>query len=256
MWRWQAILCHVSSPCFRSTVRLPRVITDGNLDVAVSVLPILGFGTPKLSILLGDGAGTLGAPSDVVLGSAGVVRAGDLNRDGKLDLAVAASNGVDVLIGNGDGSFLPPITYPTASGASALVAADFNGDGTLDLAKKTIAGNPSPISVLLGNGDGTFLPHVDYAVALGTADLATSDVNGDGFLDLVTAGGDLVATVLLGRGDGTFGSPGYYPSGGGLSLSVGDFNNDGRSDLAIANQWSNTVSILPQVRVARGSRYS
>ena len=90
--------------------------------------------------------------------------AGDFNGDGRTDLAVAnyGSNDVSVLLGNGDGTFQPQVTYAVGSGPVALVAGDFTGDGRTDLAVANSGDND--VSVLLGNGDGTFQPQVTYAV--------------------------------------------------------------------------------------------
>ena len=92
--------------------------------------------------------------------------AGDFNGDGRTDLAVAnsGSNDVSVLLGNGDGTFQPQVTYAVGSGPDALVAGDFNGDGRTDLAVANSGSND--VSVLLGNGDGTFQTQVTYAVGI------------------------------------------------------------------------------------------
>jgi hypothetical protein len=130
-----------------------------------------------------------------------------------------------------------------AGGASSIAVADVNGDGKLDLA--TMDGESGNVSVLLGNGDGTFQPGVVYggATGLGTPSVALADVNGDGKLDLVAvtfqidSKGDGGIGVFLGNGDGTFqpevvfGSGGYYA----WSLAVADVNGDGKPDLVAAN---------------------
>jgi hypothetical protein len=126
------------------------------------------------------------------------------------------------------------------------VAGDFNGDGRLDLA---VANNFSnSVAVLLGNGDGTFAPPVDYGVPNGPTSVAIGDFNGDGRPDLTVTAGDAVS-ILLGNGDGTFsvaatsfvvGDIGSIPAW----VAVGDFNGDGRPDLAVANMLSSNVSIL------------
>ena len=90
--------------------------------------------------------------------------AGDFTGDGRTDLAVAneGDNTVSVLLGNGDGTFQPQVTYAVGLGPDAIVAGDFNGDGRTDLAVAN--GSDGTVSVLLGNGDGTFQPQVTYAV--------------------------------------------------------------------------------------------
>ncbi len=110
--------------------------------------------------------------------------AGDFNGDGRTDLAVANlySNDVSILLGNGDGTFQPQVTYAVGRGPDSIVAGDFTGDGHLDLAVANSQDNT--VSVLLGNGDGTFQPQVTYAVGSYPASIVAGNFNGDGQLDL------------------------------------------------------------------------
>ena len=131
--------------------------------------------------------------------------AGDFTGDGRTDLAVAnsGSNDVSVLLGNGDGTFQPQVTYAVGTGHDALVAGDFTGDGRTDLAVANYGSND--VSVLLGNGDGTFRNQVTYAVGTGPDALVAGDFTGDGRTDLAVANyGSNDVSVLLGNGDGTF----------------------------------------------------
>src|SRR5215469_16765857 len=149
------------------------------------------------------------------------------------------------------------ITRPTSSVAmttpseltlgnlSRLVATgDFNGDGKLELVVANSADNN--VSVLLGKGDGTFQPAVNYRVGSSPWSAAVGDFNGDGKLDLVVSNsGDNNVSILLGRGDGTFQAAMNYGAGTNPTLVVvGDFNGDGKLDLATANEGSNNVSVL------------
>jgi hypothetical protein len=118
------------------------------------------------------------------------------------------------------------------------VAADFNGDGKPDL-----AGAGVNVRVMLGNGDGTFRPAVEYPAGGNLQDIATGDLNGDGKLDLVATNLDpnVGLTVLLGNGDGTFGAPLSSPNDTGFdgpSVAVGDFDHDSRLDVVVAHQIS------------------
>ena len=126
---------------------------DGRADVVVA-----NTDGPSVSVLLGQTDGTLGSKTDFPLQDSPLVLvAGDFNGDGKIDVAVTAGNGVEVLLGNGDGTLGAPVTYPSTNAPVLLAVADFNHDGILDLVTAGSCGNTCGfVSVLLGNGDGTF----------------------------------------------------------------------------------------------------
>ena len=172
--------------------------------------------------------------------------AGDFTGNGQLDLAIANSGDdtVSVLLGNGDGTFEPQVTYAVGSDPDAIVAGDFTGDGHLDLAVAN--GGDDTVSVLLGNGDGTFEPQVTYAVGSVPDAIVAGDFTGDGHLDLAVANsGDITVSVLLGNGDGTFEPQVTYAVRSDPDAIVaGDFTGNGRLDLAVANYFDNTVSVL------------
>jgi Bacterial Ig-like domain (group 3)/FG-GAP-like repeat/Beta-propeller repeat/FG-GAP repeat len=166
---------------------------------------------------------------------------GDFNGDGKADLAIGEESGVQILLGNGDGTFEAALTYPLGS-YDSVAAGDFNADGKTDLA--VASGNT--IYVLLGNGDGTFATAVPYGVtASNLLSIAAADFNGDGTVDLVAASAENGAvSVLLGKGDGTFETAVNYNSGANsTSVAVGDFNGDGKADLVVTNT-TGTVNVL------------
>jgi hypothetical protein len=157
-----------------------------------------------------------------------------------------------VLLGKGDGTFRAAKTYPSGGNGTASVAvADVNKDGKPDLLVANCGplacGPGSPggnVGVLLGNGNGTFKPVVNYPAANSPFNVAAADVNRDGKLDIVVsnwgtpnaATNDGAVTVLLGKGNGTFRPAQTFPSGGAEapSVAVADVNKDGRLDIVLA----------------------
>jgi uncharacterized protein (TIGR03437 family) len=170
------------------------------------------------------------------------VVAGDFNNDGKLDLAVASSGGVSVLLGNGDGTFRSPLTVVLPGGTASNIAsrhlavADFNRDGKLDLAEGSSA------VLLLGRGDGTFQDPIGYGVP---GPLAAGDLNGDGKPDLAVGRSAGAVSILLGNGDGAFQPPAeFLAAASGGQVIIADFDGDGRPDLAVAGQATGGFGIL------------
>jgi hypothetical protein len=204
-----------------------------------------------ISIFLSNGDGTFTSlPAIPLAGAAEGVAVADYNGDGKLDLAVPIANGTDdslvILLGNGDGTFTPTgQNLPLGYYPSAIVAADFNGDGKQDLAV-TIS-EDDYVQVFFGNGDGTFTasnnnpPIGGYALSM-----ALADFNGDGKPDIAVANdGDGTVTILLGNGDGTFATS-TIPIGaplGPISIAAADLTGKGYADFATANMLGNSASV-------------
>jgi predicted NUDIX family NTP pyrophosphohydrolase len=219
---------------------------DGNLDLAAA-----NSDTNTVSVLLGNGDGTFQAHVDYAVDpTPNSLTTADFNDDGILDLAVASktSNEVSILLGAGDGTFGTPVPYNGGINAACVSAADFNGDGKLDLVVSDLNPTTFPISILLGNGDGTFQPRRGYP-ATGTGTPQIGDMNGDGILDLVLANSN-GPVILLGKGDGSFQKGILFPTITANAETIADFNGDGRLDLAVGGYSSGQVPILLQTTVS------
>jgi len=224
---------------------------DGKLDLAVT-----NTGDNTVSVLLGKGDGTFATAANYATGSQPFsVATGDFDGDGNTDLVVAnvAETTVSVFLGKGDGTFQQGVIYQAGTAARSVVVGDFNGDGKLDLAVAnqscgTPGCGPGVISILLGNGDGTFQTHSDYLAAEGPTWMIAGDFNQDGFLDLAVTGGGGGSgnqlSVLLGNGDGTFqAAVNYTTDTNPAGIVAADFNKDGKLDLVVANNVG-SVSVL------------
>ena len=185
---------------------------------------------------------------------------GDFNRDGALDVVTAneGSNDVSILLGNGDGTFQAPMTFAAGASPIAVTADDFNGDGRLDLAVAD-QGDPKTgqgrgVSILLGNGDGTFQAPVLYDAGISPTSIVAGYFEGeDRPLDLAVAGTDSngvsYVSILQGDGYGGFHLSHTFALGDAValpkSITAGYFEGEDRPlDLAVANYGSNNVSIL------------
>jgi Bacterial Ig-like domain (group 3)/FG-GAP-like repeat len=213
---------------------------DGEFDLAVT-----NSSDDSVSIFPGHGDGTFDDPTTfAVQTSPGGIVIADLNHDSILDLAVAvhgltqANQGwAAVLLGLGDGSFQNAVLYPAGQNPLRLTNVDLNGDGDLDLAvaDENATHTPNDLAILLGNGDGTFsAPLLSFTT--GTAsDVTATDLNGDGQLDLVIAGGEnKMVSVRLGNGDGTFRSPrNMETSGAAKTVTLADLDSDTLPDLLV-----------------------
>lgn len=239
---------------------------DGKADlVVVNQCQTSSNCSGTVTVLLGNGDGTFQAPPIYASGGYDTdsVVAGDLNKDGNLDLVVAnlcQSNNcnsgndgsVSVLLGNGDGTFQAAQQYATGGfGSSSVAIGDFDGDGNADVAvanecSTSDCSSGGSVSVLLGEGNGKLQLAQTYSSGANTAlSIAIADFDKDGHLDLAIANQcqdsscqNGAVSVLLGNGDGTFRSAQSYASAGYYtdSIAVGDFNGDGNPDLVVASQ--------------------
>jgi len=246
---------HFSSESFKTTaLGLGDLNGDGILDLVTAGQSDAstnwhGYATVRLG--LGDGSFGSSTQFTTESGYSNALRLGDLNGDGILDLVTAGTtssyNGyATVRLGLGNGSFGAASQFSTESSASlALNLADLNGDGVLDL---ITAGQSDPpydgyATIRPGLGDGSFGDPIQYTTeSLSSVALSIGDLNGDGILDLVTAGIsdsiDGYASIRLGLGNGTFGSSTRFSTetNSSYAVSLADLNGDNILDLVSAGR--------------------
>ena len=267
---FQAAVTYGSGGYNAASVSVADVNGDGKPDLLVAnYCADVNCDDGSVGVLLGNGDGSFQAAVTYPSGGydASSVSVADVNGDGKPDLLVVnlcansskncPAGGVDVLLGNGDGTFQMAVAYSSGGWyATSVAVADVNADGKLDLLVSNEFAindyNNGTVGVLLGNGDGTFQASVTYDSGGNAAvSVAAADVNGDGKPDLAVANCGTHDTnscatgtlgVLLGNGDGTFQTAVPYSSGGfyAHSVAVVDVNGDGKPDLLAANRGDQT----------------
>ena len=211
-----------------------------------------------VQVLLSNGDDTFtqatGSPINVGQQPSAIVT-GDFNADGNLDFVVTnfTDNTFSLFLGNGDGTFKQatgsPFALPSAvTGPIAMLATDINSDGNLDLA--IVDQTTNNVSILLGNGNGTFTQATNSPIAVGRSPvaIATGDVNNDSHPDLAIVNQtDNTVSVLLGNGDGTFTAATNSPLATGqapTSVTIADFNADGNPDIAVTDPQTDSVSVF------------
>jgi hypothetical protein len=244
----------------------PNAVAVGDLNGdGIPDLVAVNTGTNSVSVFLGLPGGGYAAPATYSTVAAGVGRSpvavtlADMNRDGRLDIVTADSldNRVSVLLNSKTtpGTFGPATTYVTGQNPTAVVAADLNNDGTPDLIVAHNGGGTAStrgVSILLGNGDGTFKAPSEVASGVHAVAVAAADFNKDGNMDIVVADnnptGPGQVDLLLGNGNGTFASKGAFTVGvNPVDLAVGDFNADGFPDVVTVSSsptTSQNISVL------------
>jgi hypothetical protein len=214
------------APGYRNSTEVSATYT-----INVTTASLSASGTDPYNFTCGIlGPGTPGKP-----GPTGMVTFTDTSTDATLGTAMLGTSTLSTIY--------QQLNNTVDTSSNGMLSADFNGDGKLDLA----VANGITVSILLGNGDGTFQPQVVYQVGVTPVGIVAADFNGDGKLDLAVANyWNNTLSILLGNGDGTFTGTAANPATGkGPSgIAVGDFNGDGKLDLAVTNYSDNTVSIL------------
>jgi MYXO-CTERM domain-containing protein len=226
---------------------------DGNLDIATANR----FGG-TVTILLGDGTGDFNGGQDFgVDGSpVGLIapKDPDLNKDGKIDLAVLSPNTIRLLQGNGDGTFsnFSPPSINSGRGGYAIASADFDENGNPDLAVSNSSSGSRDVRVLLGNGDGTFQPGVPNTAGAGPAGLTAGNFNEDTAPDIAVVdrddfGGTQSVILLFGQGNGNFDQA--VTNNALISpqaLITSDLDQDGKLDLQLGSDQENNFGVLCQ----------
>ena len=216
-------------------------------------LAVVNQGDNTISILLGNGDGTFAAKNNFAVGTTpSAIASADFNNDGRLDLAVtnSAANSVSVLLGAGDGTFSKLANdVATGNGPAAIATGNFQRRQRDEHQRGPGRRQSKPIntiSILLGNGDGTFGAAGALTAETGPNAILSADFNNDGVPDLVvTNGGSDTVSAFLGLGSGTFAPPLSLPTGNApVALAQGDVNGDGSADLAVVNQGSDSVSVV------------
>lgn len=213
---------------------------DGKPDVVAT-------NNDSLLVYLNQGNGTFSPAVAYSLGSAlsPPFATGDFNADGRIDVAVLTGSAELVFLGKGDGTLETPIITSGISNFGITLAVDLNGDGRLDLLVGDV--NGYTLSVLQGNGDGTFQRPTSVSIpnpAGGSLMFAAADLNGDGRMDVVLQPDPTVAQLYMQAADGTFSNPSsyvlnfpglYHSYAAWSAAAISDFNLDGKPDIAAGN---------------------
>jgi len=226
------------------------VNSDGKLDLVG--LTILN----GVFVFLGNGDGTFQAPvnygTGTTNGCCSGLAVGDLNGDGKPDLAISANDGISILLNSGTGTFGAAAYYPSGVSGSAtgdgIAIGDLNGDKKPDV---VVTDENFGAIVYLNQGSGTFKESgtVGSLGVNGTNNVVLADINNDKKLDIVMPDGSGNVFTFYGKGNGTFTAGPAYPlqaqtNGGNYLVAVGDFNGDGTLDLLNTSGLNtNTVSL-------------
>jgi len=226
-----------------TSIALADVNGDGHKDL------IMTTSGANVVVFLGNGDGTFQAAlNSNASGIQAAVAVGDFNGDGKPDLVLIVSGALGVMLGEGNGTFAAPAQlFAVGSEPDSIAVGDFNKDGKLDVVVANF-GTPSSISLLLGNGDGTFQPQTNLPLPAnaGPWQVLVADLNGDGNPDIVSSNNnEAFLSIYLGNGDGTFQSPAHAPCAfAPENMVILDFNGDGIPDIAFMSFGEADAGIL------------
>jgi flagellin-like hook-associated protein FlgL len=214
---------------------------DGKIDL------IAPDSSDVVIIALGNGNGTFLARTTIAVptGNALTIVTADLNGDGKIDLITpdGLNNVASISLGNGNGTFKARTTIDVEE-CLDMKTADLNGDGKLDIVSADFNAGTDRLEVLLGNGNGTFLPLIDYPSGNHPKSVAIADVNGDGKLDLISGSSDdQTADISLGNGNGTFKPRTTVKIGTYPVVDLADLNGDGKMDIVANDYGTGWISI-------------
>jgi hypothetical protein len=263
---WSAGNAFAQSPTFART-DYPFLGNDHNVGDfnGDGKIDLVGTGLLAVRIMIGNGDGTFQSRVEFPASTVGQLQAlapGDFNRDGNLDLMVTILHqtvGLAFLAGRGDGSFNPPVTFPNSSGLDgpAIAAVDLNNDQNLDvvighdvacITSTCVVGRS--ITVMLGNGNGTFQAPREIEVGSGTAAIAVGDFNRDNNKDLALASSSSRTHVLLGAGNGTFTQQTLtFVAQGNIGMDntdidMADLNGDTIDDLVVAMSLNGSKTVI------------
>jgi hypothetical protein len=214
-----------------------RFTQSGNTDLAVA-----DYLTDQVNILLGNGDGTFQKPLKFAVPAPAALAGGDFDGDGNQDLALvetsAGDGSIAIFLGDGAGHFKLSASYRTGVATISVAAADFNGDGHLDLAVANDGGQSGKgsVTVFVGTGKGTFKKPITYKLAGSPWAVAAGELNGDRNPDLAVTNISGYVSVLLNDGTGHFQKPVNYGWNGiPVDVKIADLRNNGKQDLVIAD---------------------
>jgi hypothetical protein len=241
---------NLTSGQFIGTASNAIALADVNGDTIPDL--IMTTSGKSVAVFLGTGNGTFqSALNSNANGSQLSVAVGDFNGDGKPDLAlIIANDSLGVMLGDGNGNFAPPTqSFPVGIQPDSISVGDFNNDGKLDVVVSNFGeSGGASISLLLGNGDGTFQPQTNLPLPSNADpwEVAVADLNGDGNLDIISSNNnEPYLSIYLGNGNGTFQAPiKVYSAFAPENMVITDFNGDGIPDIAFMSYGEEDAGVM------------